>query len=118
MGFAYCWGNAYWTKANGETITQGELVVELKAYLKSNPKTSLLELFDKKPKIFDNLSSEISLTKILSSLICKEVERENGIKGVKELLNCGKGADNFFMATHKLVDINRSNFDKEVWKLV
>jgi len=117
-GFAYCWGNAYWTKLNGETITQNELIIELKKYLKSNPQTSLLELFDKRPKVFNYLSDEIGLNKILSSLICKEVEDKKGIEGVKELLNCGSGADNFFKSTDKLVHINRGNFDIEVLKLV
>lgn len=117
-GFAYCWGNAYWTKLNGETITQSELVAELQQYLKSNPKTSLLEMFDKQPRIFNYLSDEIGLKKILSSLICKEVERKNGIEGVKQLLNCGDGADYFFKSADKLIHINRTNFDSEVMKLV
>ena len=117
-GYAYYWGNAYYTKPNGETITLKELVVELQNYLKSSPTISLLELFDKQSNIFTYLSDEISLKKILSSLICKEVERQHGIIGVKELLNCGSGADNFFKSTDKLININRINFDIEVLKLV
>ena len=117
-GYAYYWGNAYYTKPNGETITLKELVVELQNYLKSSPKISLLELFDKQSNIFTYLSDEISLKKILSSLICKEVERQHGIIGVRELLNCGSGADNFFKSTDKLININRINFDIEVLKLV
>lgn len=117
-GFAYCWGNAYWNKPNGETITQDELVAELQKYLKLNPGTSLLGLFDKQPRVFEYLSDEITLKKILSSVICKEVEKKKGIEGVKELLNCGPGEDNFFNATNKLIQINRTNFDIEVGKLV
>ena len=117
-GYAYYWGNAYYTKPNGETITLKELVVELQNYLKSSPTISLLELFDKQSNIFTYLSDEISLKKILSSLICKEVERQHGIIGVRELLNCGSGADNFFKSTDKLININRINFDIEVLKLV
>ena len=117
-GYAYYWGNAYYTKPNGETITLKELVVELQNYLKSSPTISLLELFDKQSNIFTYLSDEISLKKILSSLICKEVERQHGIIGVRELLNSGSGADNFFKSTDKLININRINFDIEVLKLV
>ncbi len=117
-GFAYCWGNAYWTKLNGETITQSELILELQNYIKRNPATSLLELFDKEPNAFKYLSEEISLKKILSSLICNEVEKKNGIIGVKELLNCGRGEDNFFKTTDKLIHISRTNFDTELMKLI
>lgn len=117
-GFAYCWGNAYWNKPNGEIITQSELVAELQHYLKSHPTTSLLELFDKRPNVFIYLSAEISLKKILSGLICNEVEIKTGITGVKELLNCGRGMDNFFKVTDKLIQINRTNFDIEVMKLI
>jgi hypothetical protein len=77
-----------------------------------------LELFDKQPRIFDYLSDEITLRKILWSVICKEVERKKGIEGAKELLNCGVGVDNFFNSTNKLIQISRTNFDKEVTKLV
>ena len=75
-------------------------------------------MFDKQSNIFTYLSDEISLKKKLSSLICKEVERQHGIIGVRELLNCGSGADNFFKSTDKLININRINFDIEVLKLV
>ncbi len=117
-GFAYCWGNAYWTNKNGETITQKQLVFQLQDYINTKPQTSLLELFDKEPIIFEPLSDEIRLKKILSSLICHEVEQRTGIIGVKDLLNCGNGADNFFKKTDQLVHINRLNFDTEVMKLL
>ena len=117
-GFAYCWGDAYWTKPNGETITQDELVKELQIYVSSNPNISLFELFEKNPNILKYSSNEISLNKILASLICKEVERKHGIEGVKELLKCGSGLDNFFKTTDKLVGINKTNFDIEVMKLL
>lgn len=117
-GFAYCWGNAYWTKPNGETITQDELITKLQQYVKVNPQTSLLKLFDEQPKVFEYLSEEIGLKKILASLICKEVEKKRGIDGVKELLKCGSGADNFFKTVERLVGINRTNFDTEVLKLL
>ncbi len=117
-GFAYCWGNAYWTKTTGETITQDELVIKLKQYVNATPQISLLILFDEQPKVFEYLSEEIGLKKIFASLICKEVEQKRGIEGVKELLNCGSGADKFFKATDRLVGVNRTNFNTEVMKLL
>lgn len=117
-GIAYSWGNTYYTKQNGEIVTQRELVLSLKKYLQDNPQTSLIDLFDKKPKIFNDLAKEVSVKSTLSSLICDEIEKKKGIKGIKLLLNCGSGDDNYFKCVDGLVQINRTNFDKEVMKLV
>lgn len=117
-GIAYSWGNAYYTKQNGEIVTQRELVLSLKKYLQDNPKTSLLELFDKKPKIFSDLAREVSVKSTLSSLICDEMEKRKGLEGIKTLLNCGIGDDNYFKCIDGLIQINRTDFDKEVMKLV
>jgi len=113
-GFAYCWGDAYWTKPNGETISQKELVFELKNYLKLNSNADLLEMFDKNPILFKYLSVEVKLNKILAGIICDEVEKTKGIEGAIQLLNCGKGEDNFFKATKQLAGIDRTNFNEKI----
>lgn len=117
-GIAYSWGNAYYVKSNGEMIEQNELVQSLKNYLKSNPKTSLIELFNKDTKIYNNLSTEISVKSTISSLLCNQVELKKGIDGIKKLIKCGKGDDNFFKTLNDLISINQTNFDIEVMKLV
>lgn len=117
-GVAYSWGNAYWTKQNGEIITKRELILSLKKYLQDNPNASLIDLFDKKPKIFNDLAKEVSVKSTLSSLICDAIEKQKGIEGIMELLNCGSGDDNYFKCIDGLVKINRTNFDKEVMELV
>lgn len=117
-GIAYSWGNTYWAKQNGEIVTQRELILSLKKYLQDNPKTSLLDLFDNKPKIFNDLAKEVSIKSALSSLICDEIEKQKGVEGIKTLLNCSNGDDNYFKCIDGLVQINRTNFDKEVMKLV
>lgn len=117
-GVAYSWGDAYWTKENGEIVSQRELVMSLKKYLQDNPQTNLLELFDKDPKIFNHLAKEVSVQSTLSGLICDAVEKKKGTDGIKHLLDCGKGIENYFKAVNDLIQINRENFDKEVMKLV
>lgn len=117
-GIAYSWGNAYYTKADGEMVYQKELIQNLRVYLKENPKTSLLELFNKNTRIFDKLPPEIAVKSSISSLLCDEVERKKGIEGVKALIKCGRGDENFFRVLNDLITINQANFDTEVMKLI
>ncbi|MFM7850968.1 MAG: hypothetical protein ACKO96_03420 [Flammeovirgaceae bacterium] len=117
-GIAYSWGNAYYTNVDGEMIEQKELIRHLKTYLKENPKASLLELFNNSPKIFNHLAPEISVKSTVSSLLCDEVNKKKGIEGIKRLIKCGRGDDNFFKTVDNLIAINQTNFDTEVMKLV
>ena len=117
-GIAYSWGNAYYTKANGEMIEQKELVQDLKSYLRTNQKASLFELFNQDTKIFDRLPTEISVKSTISSLLCDEVERQKGVNGIKTLIKSGGGDDNFFKTLNDLVSINQTNFNAEVMKLI
>ncbi len=117
-GIAYSWGNAYYTRADGEMIEQKELIHNLKIYLKENPETSLLELFNKSAKIFNHLAPEISVKSTISSLLCDEVKQKKGIDGIKQLIKCGRGDDNFFKTLNGLIAINQTNFDTEVMKLI
>lgn len=117
-GIAYSWGNAYYTKANGEMIEQKELVQDLKRYLKTNPTTSLFELFTQDTKIFDRMPSEISVKSTISSLLCDEVERKKGVNGIKTLIKSGVGDKNFFKTLNDLLSINQTNFNTEVMRLI
>lgn len=117
-GIAYSWGNAYYTKANGEMVEQKELVHDLKSYLKTNPKTGLFELFNKNTNIFFGLPAEISVKSTISSLLCDEVERKKGVNGIKILIKCEPGDDKFFKTLNDLVSINQTNFDAEVMDLI
>ncbi len=114
-GIAYSWGNAYYTDDNGEMISQRQLVPVLKQYLQKHPQTSLLELFSKNPMIFEHQTKVRSL---ISSLICDEVERRKGIAGIKELIDCGWGDDNYFKVITEITGINTANFEKRVMELI
>jgi hypothetical protein len=117
-GFAYTWGNAYYTNNNGEMIVQKELVHDLKNYLKANPKISLLDLFNKDSKIFSDLPPEISVKSTIAGLLCEQVESKKGKDGIIALIKCEKGDDNFFKTLNDLISINQTNFDTEVTELL
>jgi len=117
-GIGYSWANAYYTNTNGEMIEQKELIQELKKYLNTNPKASLLELFNNDTKIFSHLPPEISVKSTISSLLCDYVKSKNGVDGIKALIKCGSGDNNFFKALNDLVSINQTNFDTEAIKLL
>lgn len=114
-GIAYSWGNAYYTDEHGEMIGQQQLVKALKAYLRQHPQASLFDLFNKNPSIFVNQTKVRSL---LSSLICDEVERRKGIAGIKALIDCGKGDEQYFRVVSESTGITPENFDREVMSLL
>ena len=117
-GMAYYWGNAYYTKDNGEMTEFKELVNYLKVYIKQNPKANLLELFTNDTKIFTKVPEEISVKSTISGLLCKEVEQKKGIEGIKKLITCGKGDESFFKTLDELLAVNNTNFDKGVRRLI
>lgn len=116
-GIAYLWGNAYYTDKNGEMIEIDQMISSLKNYLKENPDTSLLKLFEHKPKIFNSLVSQISVRSVLSAIIAKEVEHKFGTEGIIELINAGAGEElvkKCLAVTDKLIGINKENFDVRI----
>ena len=120
-GIAYLWGNAYYTDKSGEMIEMDQMVSILKNHLYENPNTSLLSLFEDKPKIFNSLASEISVRSVLSAIIANEVEHKLGTEGIMELINAGGGKElvkKYLAVTDKLIGINKENFDAKVYELI
>jgi hypothetical protein len=114
-GIAYLWGNAYYTDDKGGMILQKELVLLLKKYLQEHPETSVLELFNKNPAIFN---SRAKVRSVISGILCNEVEHKSGVSGIRQLINCGKGEDNYFKVVDQLTGINKANLDTAVRKLM
>jgi hypothetical protein len=117
-GMAYSWGNAYYTDANGQMITQQALAAELRRYLTAHPSASLWTLFTDNPKILTQLAPEISVKSVISGLLCAEVDRQKGIQGLKALIDCGPGDENYLRVINELIGVNRGNFDEKVRELV
>ncbi|HEV3326029.1 MAG TPA: hypothetical protein VG052_10500 [Puia sp.] len=114
-GVAYSWGNPYYTDKQGAIISRHQLVAQLKVYLEHHPEVSLLTLFEKNPMIFP---SKARVRSLLSSLICDDIERRAGAKGIKELIDCGPGDENFFRVTGKLAGITPENFNQAIRELI
>jgi hypothetical protein len=64
------------------------------------------------------LPSNTKVRSLLSSLICDEIERRTGTKGVKQLIDCGPGDENYFRVADKLIGVNTKNFNHEMQKLL
>lgn len=117
-GIGYVWGNAYYVNSESEMISQKQLVAQLQDYLKRNPKTSVLKLFNENTQIFTNIPKIVSSKSTISGVICDYIEKKKGIEGIKQLILCGAGDENFFKKIDELVGINESNFDKKVSELI
>ncbi|MCX6305807.1 MAG: hypothetical protein NT040_12660 [Bacteroidetes bacterium] len=117
-GIAYSWGDAYYPKQNGEIISRNELAQILKDTVNKTPDIDLLKLFETRSDIYDGLSPNVKVKSVMSSLICDEVQKQKGNKGIIELIKCGKGDANFFITIDKLIGINRGNFNKKVKELI
>lgn len=119
-GLAYYWGNAYHSGVTGKAPGLNELLPALRQYLQSHKEAKLLELFEKSPNILAEYGypHPIHVNRIIAGVICKEIERQKGTEGILEILKCGKGNDNLFKATEKLIGINKENFNERVYQLI
>ena len=119
-GLAYFWGNAYHTGIVGKSPELKDLIPVLQQYLQSHNEVKLLYLFEKDPDVLVEYGypKPVSVNRIISGIICKEIEKQKGVAGIIELLKCGRGNDNYFKSIEKLIGISQQNFDKEVYKLI
>ncbi len=119
-GIAYAWGNAYYTDAADEMITQERLVSELKKLLSSSRDINLYEWFKENPKVLNHLATEISVRSTIASVLVREVERIKGLDGVMQLINSGRenAIENFLSIIDQLLMINDQNFHNEVRQLI
>ena len=113
-GIAYSWGNAYYVDGRGGTITMEQLVPDLRAYVSAHPGISLLGLFREGGDGFSHLAPEVSGRNTIAALLSDEVEREKGVAGIRQLINCGPGDDNYFVALDALIGVNAANFEVKV----
>ena len=108
-GLAYYWGNAYYTDSTGNMIDYPAQLAALRSYLDAHPDTWLVWFFNHNTKPF--ATPELSARSILSARLFELIETTKGIAGVKTLINCGPGDDNYFKVVEKLTGINLTNFD-------
>lgn len=119
-GLAYYWGNAYHSGIAGKAPDLEKLLPVLQQYIQSHEDVKLLDLFEESPNVLAEYGYPwpINVNRIIAATICRQIERKKGTQGIIEMLKCGRGNDNLFIATEKLIGINRDNFDTEVRKLI
>lgn len=118
-GFAYAWGNAYYTDKSGEMVTLDQLVEQLKVFMKENPNYTLSELIRLRGlKIFHDLAPEASVRSTIAGVIAREVEKQKGQKGVQELITADGRLDEFLITAYRLLGLTDKTFDQKVGRLL
>jgi hypothetical protein len=117
-GIAYSWGNAYYVDGQGGTIMMSELVPDLRKYLSAHSGVTLLALFREGGDGFSPLAPEVSARNTIAALLSDAVERQKGVEGIKQLINCGAGDDNYFVKLNELIGVNPANFEVSVRVLI
>jgi hypothetical protein len=117
-GVAYYWGNAYYPDVTGQMIELRRLKTDLRDYLVSHPDTDLLRVFRQTQRGLFGPVPEISPRSTMSAIIAEQIEKDHGVNGILQLLNCGAGESNYFSVTQSLAGIDTANFDIRVRKLL
>jgi len=125
-GLAYSWGNAYYTRKDGEIAEQKELVEILQKYMDQNPNVDLLSLFENniwtdRSGIYEHIAPDYQVGRLISSLICDEVDKKQGMEGINIILKIGSKPNHiepFLQSIDDLLGINRSNFNERVYRLI
>ena len=80
-----------------------------------------LEEFGKFTNFGDSPQKHLRPEYIMSALIVKKVEKEQGFSKVMELIASGpyqKDNDNYFKTLEKVTGITKASFNREIWKLI
>jgi len=117
-GLAYYWGNAYYTDSAGRMIGMDAMVSALKTYLAVHPDADFLTLFRENKLPFPGLAKEVAVKSMIAALFCREIERTKGMDGIRQLVNCGKGDENYFHSLNELTGIDTVNFNDRVKRLL
>ena len=120
-GLAYLWGNAYYVDKEAEMVDQDRLSQRLIQRMEDDKDLTLLTLFENNPPFFQDINRRISVRSVIAGLLCHEIERKWGMKGVKQIINCGRKPNstiNFLEEVDSLLGINRDNFNTAVYQLL
>ena len=97
-------------------INWKDMFAEFQNQIKFDNQTNWLKL--REQKSFFKTPGHENLTEfMITALFVKKIENEQGFSAVIELLYA-KDEDAYFITLKKLLGITKTNYDKEVWKLV
>ncbi len=98
---------------------------EVKEIFKSNmsfdEKTDWLKLYFDKNEFNRKPKKKLYVTQFINALIILKIEKKHGFSAVKELLASGnmyKNREGFFKTLERVAEINETNFNEEVGKLI
>lgn len=113
-GLAYYWGNAYYTDSAGQMITYPRIRADLRAYFLDHPQADPVSLFRQNMRGLFKAAPEISIRAAMAAVLMEAIEKEHGLPGILQLMNCGPGEQNYFSALDKLTGVNAANFNERL----
>jgi len=91
-------------------LSLDELLIRLRKYIENEPQADILRLFTSDFQI----DGEHSSLYVISGLLMRAIEREHGMKGVKQIINAENGLEGYFEALDGLLGIHEQNFSEKV----
>lgn len=113
-GCAYLYGGSW-------GISWPQILKTFKEKVASNPKSDWLSLYDGFYNFGESKEKHLIVSYVINALVVEKIEKEKGFPTVIELLSCGKyekGNENYFKVLEKLTEINKANFNENVWALI
>ena len=102
-------------------LTWKEILKMFTERVSSDKNKNWLEEFGKFTNFGDSPQKHLRPEYIISSLIVKKVEKEQGFDKVLELITSGpyqKDNESYFKTLEKVTGITRATFNEEIWKLI
>lgn len=129
-GVAYLWGNAYYTNKQAYAADYPEMMqallelvedkkqqgepIDWLRWWQDNPKAFFAETTTNAP----NMAPETSIRALISAMLCEQVWQQHGIKGLKQLMNAGRGEAAFFAAIESTLGISSKNFNQRLGSII
>lgn len=112
-GCAYLYGGSW-------GLSWKEIFEAFKEQIASNKNTDWAALKET-PVYFKTKDYNNSADYIVNALLVQKIEKDNGFKGVWELLNVGpveKGSQKYYEKLEELTGITKENYNDKVWELI
>lgn len=126
-GVAYWWGNAYYTGQKGQAAEFSELLAALvpilSQYRHEQGQANWWQWWHDNPTTFfrnTDMAPETSIRALISALLCEYLWQQQGMDGLTQLMNAGRGQERFLEAIDHLLGINEHNFNERIdhlWEL-
>jgi len=120
-GVAYWWGNAYYTSQQGQAAGFSELLAALapivSQYHHEHGQANWWQWWHDNPTTFfrnTDMAPETSIRALISALLCEYLWQQQGMDGLIQLMNAGRGQERFLTTIDRLLGINKLNFNERI----